>query len=292
MKKKTILLTGTSGFIGKNFLKNALSNGYNVLDILREKNRKNNELKYLKKKHPKTYNSIFYSKTEVISNKLKNKKIDYFVNFATLYKNSHSHKEIPSFINSNILFPTIILDSIYPKVKKIINVGTMMQHMNGKDYIPKNFYASTKSGFEMILKFYTTQNKKIKYYNLKFFESFGETDNRKKLIPTLIKNYKRNISTKITSNKIQLNIIHVNDIIKAINIIFKRNLKSGDYCLKHSKNIIVNDLVSKINNNASKKLKVKFLSKQIQKLPVNQLLKFPSWKADINLEKKIVKIFK
>ena len=64
-------MTGTSGFIGKIFLKNALYNGYKVLDILRKKNKKNKELKSLKRKYNQTYNSIFYSRVEEINDKLK-----------------------------------------------------------------------------------------------------------------------------------------------------------------------------------------------------------------------------
>lgn len=287
MKTKTILLTGSTGFIGKIFLKDALYNGYNVLDILRKKNQNNKELRSLKKKYHKKYNSIFYSRFEEINNKLKNKKIDYFINFATLYKNSHKQNEIPLFINSNITFPTIILENIYLKVKKIISLGTMMQHMGGKDYFPKNFYASTKSGFEMILKFYSSQNKNLKYYNLKFFESFGEFDKRKKLIPTLIENYKKNLQTKVISKKLELNIVHVNDIVKAVNILLKRNIKSGDYCLKHSKNIKINNLISKINNKSNKKIKIKFLNKKTEKPFISKIHVLPGWKADKYLQKKI-----
>ena len=68
----------------------------------------------------------------------KPQKIDFFINFATLYKNDHTHFEISKFIRSNIYFPTIITDSIFLKVKKIINFGTMMQHSDGKTYSPKN----------------------------------------------------------------------------------------------------------------------------------------------------------
>jgi len=287
LKTKTILLTGTSGFIGKIFLKNALYNGYRVLDILRKKNKKNKELKSLKRKYNQTYNSIFYSRVEEINDKLKNKKIDYFINFATLYKNSHKRDEIPLFINSNIVFPTIILESIYLKVKKIINIGSMMQHINGGDYLPKNFYASTKSGFEMILKFYSSQKKNLKCYNLKFFESFGEFDKRKKLIPTLIKNYKENLQTKVISNRLELNIIHVNDIIKAVNILLKKNLKSDDYCLAHNKNIKISNLISRINNKSNKKIKVKFLNKKTEKPFISKIRILPGWKADKNLQRKI-----
>ena len=37
------------------------------------------------------------------------------INFATLYKNSHLNSEIPKFIDSNITFPSIVLDTILIK---------------------------------------------------------------------------------------------------------------------------------------------------------------------------------
>ena len=167
--KKKILITGSSGFVGNLFLKNALKNGFQVTDILRDKNRKNKDLNKLRKIYQKSYKSIFYKRFIDINKKLKNKKFDSFINFATLYKNSHLNKEIPSFIGSNIVFPSVILDTVVVKVKKIINLGTMMQHTDGKNYIPQNFYASTKSAFEMILFYFTQRNKQVKFYNLKFY---------------------------------------------------------------------------------------------------------------------------
>ena len=80
------------------------------------------------------------------------------INFATLYKDTHSNSEIPKFIDSNIIFPSIVLDSIFNKIKKFINFGTMMQHLDGINHTPKNFYASTKSSFEMILKYYVLKD--------------------------------------------------------------------------------------------------------------------------------------
>ena len=106
------------------------------------------------------------------------------INFATLYKNSHLNSEIPKFIDSNITFPSIVLDTISNNIKKFINFGTMMQHLDGVNHTPKNFYASTKSSFEMILNYFLLKIKKMKFYNLKLYESFFENDHRQKLIPT------------------------------------------------------------------------------------------------------------
>ena len=165
--KKKILLTGSSGFIGSIFLNDALNKGYHIVDILRIKNKNNQKLYELKKLFPKTYKSIFFVKNEDIIKKLKNEKFDSIINFATLYKNTHLNFEIPNFIESNITFPSLILDLVSKQTKKIINFGTMQQHLDGKNHTPKNFYASTKSAFEMILNYYFKNNKKFKLYNLK-----------------------------------------------------------------------------------------------------------------------------
>ena len=289
--KKKLLITGSSGFVGNLFLKSALKNGYHVVDVLREKNRNNKDLNQLRKVYSKSYKSIFYKKYKDINKKLKNQKFDSFINFATLYKNSHLNNEIQSFIESNIVFPSIILDTVAVKVKKIINLGTMMQHVDGKNYIPQNFYASTKSAFEMICTYFIKKNKHMKFYNLKFYESFSELDKRKKLIPTLYKNFKKNKTTNIITKNLQLNIIHADDLIKSIYLLLKRNIKSGNYCLKNNKNIKINKLIKSINSKSPNPLRVKFLGNKSIKPNKSFLKTLPKWKADISIQKKIEKFF-
>ena len=118
MNKKTLLITGTSGFIGYNFLKYILSKKYYVIDILRLKNKNNRKLNILRKEYPKNYKTIFFSNNHQLEKKIKKIKIDYFINFATLYKNNHNYKDIFNFVDSNILFPTLIYDLICNKIKK------------------------------------------------------------------------------------------------------------------------------------------------------------------------------
>jgi nucleoside-diphosphate-sugar epimerase len=290
--KKIILLTGSSGFLGKIFLKESLKRKYQVIDILRLKNKKNLELNKLRKYYQKSYKSIFFKNNNDLKKKILNLKIDFFINFATLYKNDHTNSDINNFINSNITFPTIIMDIIQKKVKKVINFGTMMQHLDGKNFMPKNFYASTKSALEMIFNYYLLSNKKLKLYNLKFYESFHEIDNRKKLIPILIKNYKKNLRTKIKSKNLKLNIIYADDIIKAIFILLNNNIKSGSYCLINKKNIHISNLIKKINKNLNKKIKIQFLNEKIDKMSLSKIKILDKWTPTTLIEKKITKIFK
>ena len=292
MNKKTLLLTGTTGFIGYNFLSYALSKHYYVIDIVRIKNKKNPKLKKLKNKYKKKYKSIYIVKNTDLQKKLKKIKIDYYINFATLYKNYHSYNDIFGFIDSNILFPTLVHDLISKKVKKIINFGTMMQHSLGQKLDSKNLYAATKNAFEMISNFYSYNEKKVKFYNLKFYESFGENDNRKKLIPIILENYKKNRTTQIISKNLELNIIHVNDIINAIMIIIHNDLESGSYFLRNNSNIKIKQLIKTLNKNLEKKIKVRYLKKPVNKIKKLNLRKLPKWKPKDNLVKKILLCFK
>ena len=53
-----------------------------------------------------------------------------------------------------------------------------MQHIDGK-IITQKFLRINQICFEMIMSYYTTKNKNLKFYNLKFYESFSEEDYEK-----------------------------------------------------------------------------------------------------------------
>lgn len=287
MNKKTLLITGTSGFIGYNFLKYILSKKYYVIDILRLKNKNNRKLNILRKEYPKNYKTIFFSNNHQLEKKIKKIKIDYFINFATLYKNNHNYKDIFNFVDSNILFPTLIYDLICNKIKKIINFGSMMQYKNSTKLTSQNLYAATKNSFEMINNYYQYKNKNISFYNLKLYESYGENDYRNKLIPTIIKNYRLNKVTKILSKKLELNIIHVNDIVNAIMILLNNNIKPGTYCLKQKKNIKIKKLIETLNTKLTKKIKIKYQNQYLEKVNRAPIEILPKWIPDDKLIKKI-----
>ena len=292
MKKKILLLTGTTGFVGYKFLSFALSNGFSVVDILREKNKKNKKIRELRNAYPKKYKNIFFANNNNLSNQLKNIKADYFINFATLYSNNHSHSQIADFIDSNILFPTLIYDIVNSKIKKMINFGSMMQHSKDEKLVSKNLYAATKNAFEMITNYYANINNKTKFYNIKFYESFGDNDKRKKIIPTIINNYKKNKTTKIVSKQLSLNIIHTDDIINSIMILLNNNITPGTYCIKNTNNIKISKLINTLNKLLNKKIKVKYGNKSITSNNHNNLKILPNWKPNKDLENKIIKTFK
>ena len=283
--KKKILISGTSGFIGYECLKYLLKNKYDITVLLRNKNKFNKKFLNLNNNYPK-FKKIFFSAEKDLKIKLKNRKIDIFINFSNYYVNSHNFEDISKLINANVIFPTLVLDLISNKCKKVINFGTMMQHPKSKKLDSLNLYAATKNSFDMIFNYYKYKYKSCNFYNIKFYESFGKNDYRKKLLPTLLKNIKKNKLTKIFTSKLVLNIIHIEDIFLSLDILFRKKIKSGSYCLFNKKNISIKNLINSIK--LKNKIKINYMSNKKFKIPTRKIKKLPGWNSKIDIKKKFL----
>jgi len=268
---KNILLTGGTGFIGKNF-NNILKNKYKIF-LLVNKTKKNLYLK-----NEKNINYLFFNDVNEIKDILTKKKITYFVNLATHYTLKDSDKDIIKIINANILLPSLVISSLNTKyLKKIITIGTMMEHSNNSKYYPSSFYAASKRSFEALLEYYKLRFSFLKVINLKFYETFSDKDERNKIIPTIKKNYTNNKNTKISSTKLSLNFLHVDDIINAIEIILTKKITSGNYQIKAKKFTKIKDLIEKFNKKNFKKINCKFGNEKLFQINYN-LKTLPYWR--------------
>ena len=286
--KQKILITGSTGFIGSSVIDLLLKKkDIYIYDILRNKNKKKKKIKELKKN--KNYFPIFYKEFNELDKKLKKLKIDTVVNCATYYTSQNSIKNIENLVKTNIIFCSIILEILKNKITKFINFGSMMEYSKGNYFSPKNFYAITKYFFQKIEKFYKSKYKNIKFYDLKLYETYGDKDLRNKFIPTLIKNYKKNKQIKIVSKNLKMNFVYIESLMEIIDMIIFNKIKEGEYCVKNNKFIKIQQLIDSLNIKLRKKIKIKYLSSQINFIINNNLKKFPYWNDKQNLENFLLK---
>ena len=253
--KKKILITGSTGFIGSHIKEYLLKKNYLVIDILRKKNKKKIKKIY------KNYKPIFYNNIYDLEKKIKKIQYNIIINCATFYSKNYDCKTVLELIKTNILFSTLIIIGNQKNLKKIINFDTMMQHSIDENFSPMNVYAITKFAHKNISKFIISKNKNIKFYNFKLYETFGLNDKRNKLIPSIIKNYKKNKFTNIVSNNLEMNFTDINNIIQIIEKILNKNLYTPkEYILKNYKSVNIRELINECNQKLKKKIKVKYLS--------------------------------
>jgi dTDP-D-glucose 4,6-dehydratase len=191
---------------------------------------------------------------------------------------------LPIIEKSNILFPSLILESINKKyLKKVITFGSMQEHHQNKEYMPDCLYAATKKSLNKLFFFYKINLNKIKFYNLKFYETYNANDKRKKLIPMIKKNYINNLTTSLASRNLNLNFLHVDDVCRAVNTIINKNIKSGEYQIQAKKFSNPKKLIDKFNKKNFKK--IKYITKDNNIFNINyNLKKLPYWKQTINIE--------
>jgi CDP-3, 6-dideoxy-D-glycero-L-glycero-4-hexulose-4-reductase len=278
---KSFLITGASGFIGNNFLEK-FSNNSSFYYIFLKNTKKNKKFKNSFKDKNKKF--IFFKNNSEIYTSINKLKINFFINFATYYTKDNNFKNTEQLIKSNILFPSLILESINKKyLKKVITFGSMQEHHQNKEYMPDCLYAATKKSLDKLFFFYKINLNKIKFYNLKFYETYNANDKRKKLIPMIKKNYINNLTTSLTSRNLNLNFLHVDDVCRAVNTIINKNIKSGEYQIQAKKFSNPKKLIDKFNKKNFKK--IKYITKDNNIFNINyNLKKLPYWKQTINIE--------
>ena len=288
MMDNKILLTGSSGFIGKSLTINLLNNKYQVFVILNN-SKKNKALAKSLKKNYKNYKPIFINNVKELKKKLSKLKVNSIINLASKYLRSHNFKDMIDLINSNILFTTSVLEACpKKKLNKYINISSVMIHKNSENYLPLNLYAATKKGFLDILKFYEVSFKNTKFYNLFLHDIYGENDKRKKIIHTILENHRQKKSVKISSNKLELNLLNVKDVNQAIKVFLTKKIKPGNYIIKSSKFTNMVRLIKKINAKIDNKIKLKVLNKKIEKKILKKIPSLPHWKQKFEIENDLI----
>ena len=282
---RKILLTGSSGFIGSNIL-NIFSKYYKFYILVRKKPSN----KYLKNKNIsvikfKNYNSL--------NSKLNKIKVDIVIHCATHYVKDHKFQDIEKLCHSNLMLGNVILENLTKlKASKFINFSTVWEDGNAKKDNVENLYSAYKKSFSTILSFYKKNFKKINFYELMVFDTFGNNDHRKKIIHTLKINYHKNKSTTIVSKNLYMNLLNVSDIINAIDLILKKNVVPKKYSITNNFNIKILDLIKIFNKQNQKKLKVKWLSNNLIKYKIYPYDKLNGWKPKNSYIKDIISYIK
>ena len=284
---KTILITGGTGFIGSNLLKNLYPK--NQIFLILRKNSKN--IKQIK--DYKKIKIIFYKEFDELNKKLKRINIDVVIHCATHYVKNHTYKDVLELNKSNILFGNIILENIkIMKTKKFINFSTVWEDYNSIKDNNCNLYSAYKKSFSTMIKFYSKILPGVNFFNIMISDTFGENDNRPKIINVLKKNYKSNKITKIISKNLFINLLNIDDIVSATNLIINKNIEAGKYLVKNQLNYKMIDLINTFNKNADKKLKVKWLSNIKLKEKIFPYKKLKNWKPKKSSIIDIIKIIK
>jgi len=249
-----ILVTGATGFIGQNLIRELLKKEYKLYVIVRE----NSDTSRL----DKDVNIFKYNeKMDTLMTFFESERFNGVIHLASLFLASHNVNDVSNLISSNIKFGTQLLEaSKHTDVKWFLNTGTFWQNYENEDYNPVNLYASTKEAFQSIAKYYT-QTSSLIFTTIKLNDTFGPNDTRNKVFNLWNKISKSGELLEMSGGEQIIDISYIDDVINAYSVMIN-NLTKND-SLKYKNKTFV------ISNN--EKMSLKNLSKVFEKV-TNQAL--------------------
>ena len=275
-KKTNAWVTGHSGFIGKELVRN-LSQEFEIFKISRNDIIESN--KYFTKKIPLDL---------IKKNNLKKFKNNILFHLATLYNpNPKSNEEISQIIESNFLFGLRLFQHLgYNFFSKVLLTQSYLElHKNSS----KSIYCQTKSLFSSEIE-RIIPGKVVKVY---IYDTFGLFDKRNKLINIWLKQLALNQTVTIFSEKTKINISSkefVTKIISSINFI-----DPGKYEIRSEVELTLIELFYLLKDITNSKSR--FILKKNTPINVSKKYKSLSQVVDIHytlkdFKKDIVKILK
>lgn len=289
-----IVITGATGFVGSNLTTFFLKKNYDVYLIVRPNSNLSSVDFYDSKlkifKYDNELNSLisFFKEVNPICT----------FHLASNFIAEHQPSEINSLVSSNITFGLQLLEAMKEAdVKTLINTGTSWQHYNNEDYNPVCLYAATKHAFESLIEYYV-QAENFKVITLKLFDTYGETDNRPKLINLLNQFAKEETELKLSPGDQKINLVHINDVCTAYETAMKLIEKQNSnihykYVVKHSKNYTLKEVINVFEKVTQTKINIVWGGKLYRKREVMKLWDkgeiLPNWSARISLEEGLIK---
>ena len=295
IKNKKILVTGGAGFIGSHLVNRLVKEGAKVSVIVK-------------------YNSIIdcprllksWDKINVIEADLRNidsvleiKKLSFDVVFHLAAYNhvGDSFKHVLENVNSNLISTINILNN-GPKIKKFIHMGTseiygiqtkLPFNIKEKEN-PMSPYAVTKFGSELfsVLK---SKSANLDLLCLRPFNTFGQFQSEKAIIPEMIIKCIQNKEIKTTGGKQTREFNYIDNIIDGM-LFLNRKIKSKIEPINIGSNrpISIKNLVKKIHKftNSKSKLKIGSLNyrpNEIWKMQANnKFIISKGWKPKISFD--------
>lgn len=209
--KQTCVITGATGYIGSHLARYLLDREWEIYIILRENSNYKNIEKIIDK-----INVFIYTENiiELISFFKRINPTVVFHIAAAVYTNCKA-EQIPTLIQSNILFGTQILEAMrYSSTRLFINTGTYWQNYNSDEYNPVDLYAATKEAFEKILKYYVDAFG-IRVITLRLYDVYGEDDKRPKLLNLLNEIAGTGRSIDVSPGEQYLDMVYISDVCAA-----------------------------------------------------------------------------
>jgi len=247
---KTILITGSSGFIGSHITEGLINSGYKIVALKREAsnlwrcNDYNNQIQWV------NCDNLVSAESEII-----NSNPEILIHAAW---NGVKEKDRDNWSEQekNLTFLVQLFEIVKKtSISKIIALGSQAEYGKFEGRIdekhtcnPNTAYGATKLSSSILLKSFAQQNE-IDWYWLRIFSVYGPKEENNWLIPATIKNLIENKEMSLTPCEQLYDYIYIKDLVAGILSIvnIERNI-SGIYNFSSGQCSKIKNILSYLEN--------------------------------------------
>lgn len=286
-----ILVSGGTGFIGKHLLRLLSNHKIDIISLIR-----NSDFNGLKKTQDSRIIEFNFSDIQSIEKEINWQEINFTINLATKYNPIEDKSFIVQSVDSNILFPNLLIKNCLKNDIPFITFGSYQQEIDTSAY-NKSFYLHTKKSIHNTLE-NLAQVTNFKYIEIILNDTYGIGDNRNKILDLILKSFKGE-ALKTTPGDQLINLVNVLDVSQAVYFLIMELIK-GNIAFNRTVGIRSKNYVS-IKDLAKICEEVKGMPSNIEwgalKYRGNELFKephlspiLPNWREKITLSKGILEL--
>jgi len=284
---KKILITGSSGFIGKNLIDSLLSE-YKIIGLIKKKGK--SKIKHITK-----------DISEVTSKDFKN--IFCVIHLAAI-TDPKICKDFPNqCIATNVLGTQKILEAsrknnckvIYASTSHVYGIPKKIPISETASVSPTSIYAGSKLAGEILCESYHKQFD-MDISIVRIFSVYGPKSNNHCVLPSIVKQMKNSNVIKLGNINSKRDFIFISDIVDAFKIILKNINGFNVYNVGAEKSYSIKEICKKFEKLYGEKIIIKNNLEQNRKIDAKNIicdatkLKKLGWKSKITLDEGLKKM--
>jgi CDP-paratose synthetase len=206
-----ILLTGSSGYLGRYLLEALSVTGYELILLVRSAEKINAHLE-----KSKALVTLIRLDDPAWKEKIRAASPEVVIHLAAYLSSGDDEKTIDTLIDANIRFGTQLLDALKgTAVRLVVNTGTFAEYngKKGKTLQPAYLYAATKTAFRSILEYYRRLCG-FRVLHVIPYTIYGRKGEAKKLIDYLYDSLDAATPVDMSPGEQVLDLIHINDVVR------------------------------------------------------------------------------
>jgi nucleoside-diphosphate-sugar epimerase len=273
------LITGASGYIGRNLVHSLIEKGWSVSAIVRPTSRCVERIA----------NYVYDGSISSLEIAVSKAKPDVVFHLAAHAVVEHKRSDIEKLLASNVVFGTHLLEAMAGSAC-FINTGTFSQFFDGQDsYNPANLYDATKQAFEDILRYYIERG--LRATTLRLFDVYGPSDERPKLINQL---YQASITGKrinLSPGQQTLYFVYISDVLaayaRAAELLLNGDCEES-YVVRSGRSFVLREAIALYEGILGRTLPVIWGGKSYRAREIMTATPYgkplPGWEAEVGLE--------